>query len=450
MTRFPALIASAVVLAGLTGCSGGLTEGRSDLVAEAGDRSLAPGDMVEWLARTPAAAPTPQDAEFFGLTWVDYTLLAEALAAGRDLTDESVAGPALAPDRMLLALRAWHDTLIARRPRVPASEADSLYAGDRVRVFQQILIPVQDPSDVRASSAAQAQAESLLTVIRNGADFAALVREHSTDRVADSLGFLPVVRRGGMPPEFERTAWQLEPGQLAGLGSRLGIHVVRRPELTEEVRGRLLAHAESLATRRADSLYTDSLRTGSGLAVSERAVPLLRAFFNVPADRSAGGETVATWQGGGLTLAQVITWIDVLPPASWLQLRGASDLMLEAFVRDLGQQYLLFAEAERAGITVTPAQLELLQNGYRAALRSSAALLGVYDTVPMPPGEAAARVAGYLDRLTSGTVAWRPLPSALGAVLRGESGYQLHRAGARAAALQASERRTQSRDSAGS
>jgi len=176
---------------------------------------------------------------------------------------------------------------------------------------------------------------------------------------------------------------------------------------------------------------------------------LLRAFFNNPADRSAGADTLATWRGGGLTLGQVITWIDVLPPASWLQLRGASDLMLEAFVRDLGQQYLLLADAERAGITLTPGQLELLHAGYRAALTSAASLLGVYDTVPMPRGAGPERVAGYLDRLTSGATSWRPLPSALGAVLRAESGYRLHRAGARAAALQASERRIPSRDSAG-
>ncbi|MBS1241542.1 MAG: hypothetical protein H6R40_969, partial [Gemmatimonadetes bacterium] len=247
---------------------------------------------------------------------------------------------------------------------------------------------------------------------------------------------LPVSRRGAFPPEFERGAWALKPGDLGGVGSRAGFHLIRRPPL-EEVRDRLRRYADSLATRQADSLHLDSLTSTRQLAVTTTAVPTLRAFFTTPASRTDAAP-LATWEGGSLVLKQLAPWIDLLPPRGYLDLRGASDLTLEAFVREIAQQLLLLEEATSAGIRVSSSDRATLETAYRRRLRESLASLGLFDsTTTLPASEASGRVAALMDGLTTDRVRWNPLPSALGAVLRARAGYRLHQAGIEDAATAA-------------
>jgi hypothetical protein len=425
---------AALVLPLLAACGG--PEGRSDVAAEAGGAALAPAQLGEWVAKVPGRQPALRDAEFVATVWTDYTLLGQAVERGDSLADAATIEAALLPDLGLQLLRAWHDTLVARRPRVPADRVDSIYAHDTVRVFQHILLRVRDPQDVREVGAVRASADSLFALARDTTtDFAALAMARSQDSAtAASGGWLPVGTRGIMPPEFERGAWGLAPGALAGLGSRFGFHIVRRP-LLAEARDRLTQYAESLATRAADARQLDSLTTASGLAVTEEAVPALRAFFTDPATRGTGA-VLATWEGGQLGLADVARWIDLLPPRGYLDLRGASDLALEAFAKELGQQSLMLEQARAAGITVTPLQRAILDSAYRRNLAAAKALLGLAEGAALPQGEGAARVAGLIEGLTTDRERWRPLPGALAALLRERAGYRLHPAGL-AAALEA-------------
>jgi hypothetical protein len=422
-------------LAGLVACGG--STGRSDMAAEAGGESLAVERLAGWVARVPSGRPTVRDAEFAATVWVDYTLLAQAAARGDSLTDTETVTAALLPDLTLLTLRTWHDSLVARRAPLPADLPDSLYAQDSVRVIQHILLRVTNPQDLQAISVLRSQADSLLAVVRAGTPFDVVARARSDDSSsAANGGYLPVSRRGAFPPEFERGAWALKPGDLGGVGSRAGFHLIRRPPL-DEVRGRLSRYADSLATRRADSLHLDSLATTRRLAVTETAVPTLRAFFLDPASRT-DSVPLATWEGGSLALAQIAAWIDLLPPRGYLDLRGASDLTLEAFVREISRQQLLLEEATAAGIRVSSADRASLDAAYRRRLRESLASLGLLDsTATLPAGEAPGRVAALMDGLTTDRVRWQPLPSALGAVLRSRAGYRLHQAGIEAATTEA-------------
>ena len=429
------LAAGVLLTAFMSACS--RPEGRSDIAAEAGGASLTPAQLGEWVARVPGRQPTLRDAEFVATVWADYTLLAQALERGDSLTDPVTVEAALLPDLGLQVLRAWHDTMVARRPRVPADRIDSIYAHDTVRVFQHVFFRVRDPQDAREVGAARAAADSIFAMARDSsADFASLAMARSEDpTTASSGGWLPVGARGVMPPEFERGAWGLAPGAVAGLSSRLGIHIVRRPPLAE-ARDRLTQYAESLATRQADARYLDSLTAAAGLAVSGQAVPSLRAFFADPSDRSNGTVALVTWTGGELPLADVVRWIDLLPPRGYLDLRGASDLALEAFVKELAQQELMLTQARAAGIDVTPAERARLEAGYRRNLAGAVAMLEVSQGAVLPEGSGAQRVAALLEGLTSDRERWRPLPGALGAVLRERGGYRLHQAGI-AAALEA-------------
>ena len=413
-------------------CADAVPSGRADIVAEAGTETLAPDRMASWLSRMPAT-PVRQDVERVALVWLDYTLLGLAVAGGEPLSDSAFVRTVTTPDEVLLVLRAWHDELAARRPPLPADLPDSLYAGDSLRVYQHLLLRISNPQDVRVVTPVRERAESLLVEARGAAEFGALARQHSEEPAsANDNGYMPVMRRGMLPPELERAAWRLPPGQVGGYVSRAGFHVVRRPPL-EEARPRLAAWADSQRTRVADSITADSLRTSLALRVTDQAVPILRAYFADPASRSGATDPLATWQGGALPLDRLAIWLDMLPPASFVELRGASQLTLEQFVLDIALQEILLAQATAAGHRLQPGQWAALLDAYRRSLRESLALLGVDSAgVSLAPGEVTGRVNALLDGLTADRVRWRPLPSALGSALRERLGYRLHRAGAEA------------------
>jgi len=406
--------------------------GREDVAAEAGQATLAPAELTIWVARVPGRAPTRADAGFTALTWIDYTLLAQASSDRAPLVDSATAAQVLLPELTLVPLRKWHDSLVARRPRVAADRPDSLYAEEGVRVFQEIFLRVKDPDDVRAITALRARAESLLVVARASPDFAALARARSEDAAGPGGGWLAPGRRSSFPPEFAQGAWRIKAGEIGGVLSRGGFHVVRRPPL-DEVRDRLRIYAESLATRRADSVYADSLNLARGLTIGEHVPARLRAFFADPSVRTGDKAPLARWVDGELNLAEASIWIDMLPARAYLDLRGASDVVLERFARELGQQKLMYTEAIKNGTGITPTEWAVLFDGYRRAVGSSLMLLGADTAQAIPADQAGARVRTLLDRFTTDSTGYRALPSALGAVLRGRTGYRLHDRGIAAA-----------------
>lgn len=423
--------ALALVLA-CAACNPEVYSGRDDIAAEAGKATLSPAEVTAWISRVPRRPPTKDDAGYTALTWIDYTLLAGAASSGAPLLDSATAAQALMPELTLVPLRKWHDALVDRRPRVAAHVPDTLYADEGIRVFQEIFLQVKDPDDVRAITALRVNAESLLAQARKSPDFAALARAHSQDAAAPGGGWLAPGRRSAFPPEFERTAWRIPPGEIGGVLSRGGFHVVRRPPL-DEVRDRLRVYAESLATRRADSVYADSLVLARGLTLGANVASRLRAFFADPSVRTTDTAPLARWVDGELTLRETSGWIDMLPARAYLDLRGTSDVILERFTRDLAQQSLMLAEARKHGIDVAPSDWTALYQGYRNALKASLELLGADSSGTIPADQAAGRVKALLDRFTTDSTGYRPLPSALSSVLRARAGYRLHERGLKAA-----------------
>jgi peptidyl-prolyl cis-trans isomerase C len=99
-----------------------------------------------------------------------------------------------------------------------------------------IMIRAEQQADEATRKQARERAESLLQQVRQGADFAALAKEHSQDpgSAADGgdLGFFP---RGQMVPAFDAAAFTLEPGQVSEVvETPFGFHIIkvaeRRPD----------------------------------------------------------------------------------------------------------------------------------------------------------------------------------------------------------------------------
>jgi peptidyl-prolyl cis-trans isomerase D len=124
------------------------------------------------------------------------------------------------------------------------SKQDSFRTPERV-FARHILIK----SDASNDAAAKAKAEGILKQIRAGGDFAKLAKENSEDPGSAPMGGeLGAIVKGQTVPEFEKSAFSLQPGQTSDLvKTTYGYHIIQvekhepaRVQPFEEVRGILL------------------------------------------------------------------------------------------------------------------------------------------------------------------------------------------------------------------
>jgi peptidyl-prolyl cis-trans isomerase SurA len=93
---------------------------------------------------------------------------------------------------------------------------------------RHILIMPEGGGDDAAWERARIRAEMLRTQVLEGADFAAVARQHSRDASARDGGDLGTLKRGELSQEIETEILRLEPGQLSRpFRSLLGFHVFR-------------------------------------------------------------------------------------------------------------------------------------------------------------------------------------------------------------------------------
>jgi peptidyl-prolyl cis-trans isomerase D len=94
---------------------------------------------------------------------------------------------------------------------------------------RHILIKVPAKADAQTVAAAQAKAEDILKQLHAGANFAELAKKYSDDPGSkDQGGELGFIQHGATVPEFDRTAFSLQPGQLSGvIRTQFGFHVLQ-------------------------------------------------------------------------------------------------------------------------------------------------------------------------------------------------------------------------------
>ncbi|MBC7654258.1 MAG: SurA N-terminal domain-containing protein [Oligoflexus sp.] len=99
---------------------------------------------------------------------------------------------------------------------------DSRTSPDSVKA-RHILI---NPASVGGLEKATAKADSLKSLIQNGADFAKLAAEFGTDASKDKGGDLGTFGRGAMIPAFEDAVFSGTTGQVITVATQYGVHVI--------------------------------------------------------------------------------------------------------------------------------------------------------------------------------------------------------------------------------
>lgn len=138
------------------------------------------------------------------------------------------------------------------------------FTDDAMRRASHILIEVEEDAGAEAEQQALEKTRSLLQRIRDGADFAALAREHSDDPGSASKGGdLGRVETGVMVEPFEEALFALEEegAVTEPVRTRYGYHIIKLTEYQpsgtkplEEVRGQLV---EEERKKQAEALFLD-------------------------------------------------------------------------------------------------------------------------------------------------------------------------------------------------
>jgi hypothetical protein len=439
----PLLLLLALV-PGLAACRDALSA-HADEAARAEGQTLTADRLATLMAAAKGLKPSRESARDVANFWVDFTLFSQAVAEGTPFTDSATIAGAMWRELTELKGQHWYDSLMARRTSVTAEAADRLYGGDSVRVLQHILLRVPQDASPADRQAARRRADELLAQARRGgtAEFGALALVNSADAgSARDSGFLPPSARGAFVVAFDSAGWSLAPGGMSGVvETPYGYHLVRRPAV-EDVRGRLQSWLTREAAARLESAYLDSLALTRRLEVASDAPARMRAAVDDPEKHRESGRKLATWQGGGLRVSDFLQWLHALPTQFSVQVRAADDENLRQFAEALGQNYLLLAQADSAGIEVTPEEWTALRLEYLARLDTLSAVIGLGadvrdSTVPVAERRrlAAMKVDTYFDRVVSGESRLRPLPSAtFASILRGRYDFRLSPAGLQRAA----------------
>ena len=442
------MLALTLVLAA-AGCSGmkDLFSAHANVAAEADGSTLTADSLASLMLEAKGARLAPETGEFLASLWVDYQLFGHAVAKGTLKTDSAAVAEVMWPEITEAVGGRWHDTLMARRTVFTAAAFDSAYnATDTaaVRVLQHILVGVKSNATPAERSAAQRKAATILAQARAGKDFAALARQYTDDRASkDAGGVMNAAPRGAYVTPFDSAGWLLRPGEISGVvTSPFGFHILRRPPFAE-VKTQIQQYLEFQAGRRLDSLYMDSLGTARHLKIKSGAAATLRAALSDAEGNRSSTKSLATFDGGALTVREALRWTSAMPQQMVSQLASATDTQMTGFVRALAQNILLIADAKANGADLTPTEFAALRQSYLAGLDTLRGTLGLTTSVIDSTASAAdrdraamAQVSNYFARLLRRDAPARAIPGPMVSYLRDRLPYRLNSAGiARAAEL---------------
>ena len=364
-------------------------------LAEAGGRRLGASGAAALIAEHSTLPADTAVARTVAELWVDYTLLADRLAADSTLSGLDV-DPIVEPqlhERMLAGLHQdalEPDTVVGEEELAARFAAD--LPGARATASQILLLFPADATQMQQDSVLSA-ANALRRRLAAGESFADLAAAFSDDAGnASRGGRLGTFERGEMLAPVDQAVFAMRPGELSDpVRTELGYHVLKLdalevPELSEvgeTFRLRILmeriAEAEAAFLRQMDSTFA--------LALASDAVGVARALARSRPKRlgkRAARRPLVTWQGGAYTAGEFAALARRSSNAFVRGVAEANDDDLRQALHRLGQEQLLLAEARARGLEPGPQVRDSLAGATRDAIREGARRIGLFGDPPGP------------------------------------------------------------------
>lgn len=417
--RWRTLAAAAPVLLSACGGLGEAMSAHTDVVARAAGKELKVEQAASLLASNPQIPAEAQVVRALADVWVEYMLLATALAEDSTLAAVDLEA-FVEPAHEMALISKLHDRVIQADTSFTAEEVQQrwLAEGSGVEVrARHILLRAPAEATPAQRDSVQALAESLQQRAAGGEDFAALAREFSQDGSAASGGDLGYFGRGRMVAPFEEAAFQLQPGEVSPVvETPFGYHVIkvedrRQPELGEQQEDFRL-YLVQRAQQEAETAYMDSLSQASEFEVQPGGLAVVRELATRPETELRGrasDRAISTYSGGSFTSGEFLEFIRTQAPQVQSMFSSATDEQLSTAVEQLTRKELLLQEAREQGLSLSRAEEDTIRAAARQEIASVVEASGLRGGAGAPAAAMEARVNSLLSEALAGRANLIPL-----------------------------------------
>lgn len=387
--------ALALGLLAAAGCADEVSE--EGLLARVDGYALTVDDAVDLLVDQEALAADAAVVGSLADLWIDYTLLAEAVAEDSTFSDLDLS-PMIEQQLGQVMVFQLRDSVIQVDTFVTDDELREMYEADaealEVRARHIMLqLPIQaTPAQV---DSVRARLEGIRERAVAGEDFGALAGLFSQDPgSARNGGDLGYFRSGDMVAPFEAAVFALEEGEISEVvETPMGLHVIRLEERRtpgfDDIAGRYRQQVQARMIQVAESTYVAALVDQAGPIVAEGAYDIVRDIAQNPGGSLAGRaerRALVEWERGELTVRDVRETLQLGAPQLRLQIAESSDEEMETFLLSLARGELLVRAAEEEGLRPAGDSVGVLVEEAKNQLRTAARVLGLTD-LDQAPGE---------------------------------------------------------------
>lgn len=397
--------------------------------ARLGDRTLAAERLATWLV---LGQPLPLEAPVArGLArhWVELTALAERAATWDSLLEPELVRAAQWPE---VRRRVAERYLGGRIPVVDPDmdEVRRAYGAGAIRLVAHVLRRATPQSHPEERQRQEGEIRRIRRELGQGMPWPQAVARSEDEDTKGRSGLLGLVRRGDLDPALDSAAFRLRPGELSPvLSSADGYHVLYRPRLEDVAPifrdllaedGRARAASELL--RGISEEWQVALEAGWEAAMREIAAD--------PWSALDGSRAVAAHRAGVVADSVVARYLLGLDPDALRGLARAPSAELEAVLRDVASQEVLWLRMRSEGVEVDDGVLAAVAADHRAAMEALAAALGIRAGVVADPGAAA---ASHLEAVLARRRELVPVPPHLVVLLLRDRAWEVSDEGVAAA-----------------
>jgi len=386
-------LAAATVTAACEGLGQAMTA-HTDVVARAAGHELTVDHVAAIMRLNPRLPAQPEVVEAIANFWIDYVLLATAVAEDSSLRSVDLT-PVVQPEIDQAVLFKLRDKVIQVDTSFTDEELRALYEkeqpGLQIRA-RHILLRLPPDATPAQRDSVMALARDLQQRAAAGADFAALATEYSQDpgsaRQGGDLGFFV---RGQMVPAFEEAAFALGVGEVSDVvETPFGLHIIKVEERQlpdfEQIKEGFRVQAKGTVTLEAEEAYVRNLTEPLGIKVEEDAYEVARELARRPDTKLSGraaSRALVSYKGGefnaGEFRQEVIRRFDASRRAALAQL---ADEQMAEFLTTLTRFEILLAEARRLGVELEPAERDSIMDNAVRRLTALATATGLRTIEP--------------------------------------------------------------------
>jgi parvulin-like peptidyl-prolyl isomerase len=399
MNKFVASVAVAATLATSTACDsfGQAMSAHKDVLARAAGHELSIDKAASLFALNSRIPAQPDVVNAIANLWIDYTLLATAVAKDSTLNAVNL-DPIIEPyieqevvwrlrDRVIKVDTALDDTRLRQMFETQGE-------GAQVKARHVLLRLPGDATPAQRDSVNKL-ALSIRDRARGGADFAQLAREFSQEPGAQqSGGDLGYFGKGQMVAPFEAAAFAMKTGEVSEpVETPFGIHIIKvedrklgdfnavKTQFREEAKNRLIQDAEQN--------YVKALTDTMAITVEPGAYEVVRELAK-NASAEVGGRAsrrkLVEYKGGDITAGEYGRFLQRLQPQQRQMIVQQADDNLKQLLEGLARNEILVAEAGRQKLEVPKQQIDSVRNEIKKQLRTAIAEAQL-NNVTMQQGE---------------------------------------------------------------